>query len=599
MKKVSFLIVLAILITGLTVISVSASQIGVRIEAESATPTNMTPWNNGGALTNASGGEVMNSLWPGNDNALEFNVNVTEAGLKTIVFGYSMAAGTHLYLPYYVNGIKKSNARFTATGDWNNFNKIYVTAYFNAGANTIKIDNKEYFDVGGIGIMLDYLEIHDVIEAEGGLSNAYNTHSVSNASSGKVFNSIWPGSGVFLNFDYLDGGNGGYKKVQIRYSKITGDGNPLNVPVTLNNNKTMLAFPVVGGDDWNSFGTVEFVAWFNEGANNNLKIDSNGATGSTIGIMPDYINIIDMADGALYNASSWTEVDNSINLVADYSFDRTNTPASANFRVPVDNSGREGNGIYVNGQTGSDIIIGDSDALDLNDIFTISVFVKPIAHGNYLRIIDKYGTSGYILDVAPDGKPRILLSQGDGNWKWYNIETSLETNKWTHIVICYWGTAQGLKAYYNGNEKTVSLVMGSKGNVVAGLNNAADFKLATSQSGTDNFNGYIDELKIYKGICYPEVDRNKIFIDGLDFTNNTVSITTDNQKPQPITSIVSKYNILSDELLYISTANATITSGMQSVNMGVLSPKGEGEKIKAFVWNSFFELTPLALPFIQ
>ena len=144
----------------------------------------------------------------------------------------------------------------------------------------------------------------------------------------------------------------------------------------------------------------------------------------------------------------------------------------------------DGTGDYLTFPTNSSFAYGTGD-------FTIECWVYFAAGSSYRQIFSNRLTPG---SVSSEGSFAINPSNG---LTWYtntfiiDYTTSIGTNQWVHVAICRNGSS--LKVFANGVQ------VGSTTN--SDNLTSTSFTIGANADGSETFNGYIDELRVTKGIA--------------------------------------------------------------------------------------------------
>lgn len=142
------------------------------------------------------------------------------------------------------------------------------------------------------------------------------------------------------------------------------------------------------------------------------------------------------------------------------------------------------------------IEINDSPSLDIADEITIEAWVKSnVASGSLTkldRILEK--NNSYAFDFNHDawGKGNFGLNFTVGGFTDLQYLSNLPANTWLHLVATYDGSV--MKIYLNGvldNSVNVSKT------IVTNAGNAYIGTYGTTPTGTYNFSGIIDEVRVY------------------------------------------------------------------------------------------------------
>ena len=148
----------------------------------------------------------------------------------------------------------------------------------------------------------------------------------------------------------------------------------------------------------------------------------------------------------------------------------------------------DGNGDYLTVPDSADWDFGTGD-------FTLEAWVYQTINTGFQCFIDRYDATAYTWQLGlSDGKPSIYVrnSAGTGSIINYTSLNAISLNTWTHIVMTK--ESGNIKLWVNGTlDTTIS------------ANYALDSSLPITIGKQGNassyyFNGYIDELRISKGI---------------------------------------------------------------------------------------------------
>jgi hypothetical protein len=160
--------------------------------------------------------------------------------------------------------------------------------------------------------------------------------------------------------------------------------------------------------------------------------------------------------------------------------------------------------IWINGTKGSALSfdgiddyvkIKDSDSLDATNAISIAVWFYPISwSSSFPRIVSKEASataSPYALELNSSGKSVTLcLDTGAGEKCLDSGINTISLNQWYYVVGTWNGTRS--KIYVNGQLKNTA---SQTGTMVATTN---DLLIGNNPSKNRQFNGIIDEVKIYK-----------------------------------------------------------------------------------------------------
>ncbi len=161
-----------------------------------------------------------------------------------------------------------------------------------------------------------------------------------------------------------------------------------------------------------------------------------------------------------------------------------------------------GNAFYFD--TGKHYIkINNSDALSLENDFTVEYVIKPEKVSSYRTIFwkgyrkAKPEAINYYFDIR-DGKPEMKFKDKTGKWIVYACKPILKPGQWYHVIFTY--KSGNVEIYVNGKKRRNSKYEDGKGKSL--LPNKYDAYIgagANSRSNAYYFTGLIDEIKIYKG----------------------------------------------------------------------------------------------------
>jgi len=130
--------------------------------------------------------------------------------------------------------------------------------------------------------------------------------------------------------------------------------------------------------------------------------------------------------------------------------------------------------------------------------FTIEMWVYPLDNNNWRTLI-AIGThsSGLLWRIGTGGDQ--LYFNGN-NWDWG--ASSVPLNSWSHLALVR--NNGGIKVFING---TASLST-SDGNTSTNLGSSKAVNIGAYNPGSETFNGYIDEIRITKGIGTARYSNN-------------------------------------------------------------------------------------------
>lgn len=129
------------------------------------------------------------------------------------------------------------------------------------------------------------------------------------------------------------------------------------------------------------------------------------------------------------------------------------------------------------------------------DVFTACTWAKPLSLTNAGSDTDIYLISkGWSLRYDNNGRVEFFVRTTNSYPRVYSTE-NIEVNKWYHICGVFTGIGNNSKIYINGNDKSNVNHSGS-GSVYDQYDNL-EFGAPASNIWSSNYNGYMDEVKIY------------------------------------------------------------------------------------------------------
>lgn len=161
----------------------------------------------------------------------------------------------------------------------------------------------------------------------------------------------------------------------------------------------------------------------------------------------------------------------------------------------------QGQSIYLDGNEDY-LIVSDHNDFDFTTSFTIAMWIKPTQSGIGI-LLDKW--------KYPYSYQMQINSDQLGPWVWTNdgysgayISSGITINEWQHIAFTYDGTY--LSTYRNGSFTGNTGASGS-------LNSSTGDIFFGSQGSTYDFNGYMDEIRMYNEYLN-EAQILDLFING-------------------------------------------------------------------------------------
>ncbi len=164
-------------------------------------------------------------------------------------------------------------------------------------------------------------------------------------------------------------------------------------------------------------------------------------------------------------------------------------------RVP----GIIGQAMYFNGTAGPtahDVRVLDSASLDtIDENFSVTMWVKPsngaqIGNASLLRKNNAGGTDGILIGDCSTALA-CRASWGSGGLRCYDDTFTLTANVWQHLVIRKNGDTRNV--YINGADAGVNCTNANS----TITDNSDPLTIGDVQAGSKNFNGIIDEVRIY------------------------------------------------------------------------------------------------------
>jgi hypothetical protein len=102
-----------------------------------------------------------------------------------------------------------------------------------------------------------------------------------------------------------------------------------------------------------------------------------------------------------------------------------------------------------------------------------------------------------MLNLNYTGKVRFFCSYSGGSYVDYNVGSgTISDSAWHHVAVTRSGSS--LRIFIDGTQTgTTNTTLGT-----ASIDNAiADYRVGSTTDGALNFNGYIDDLRITKGVA--------------------------------------------------------------------------------------------------
>lgn len=148
--------------------------------------------------------------------------------------------------------------------------------------------------------------------------------------------------------------------------------------------------------------------------------------------------------------------------------------------------------------TGDYLIIPDSPNLQLGTgDFTIDGFVYLTAAGVAYGIISKgAAATGWSVNVTSGNKLQFSYTATA-----LTGATSLAATTWYYFAVTRSGSASGNLKLYLGTTGSTTLDATSAGAVTDNFNQTSRMYVGASRTGTTNLNGYLDEVRVTKGVA--------------------------------------------------------------------------------------------------
>ena len=185
----------------------------------------------------------------------------------------------------------------------------------------------------------------------------------------------------------------------------------------------------------------------------------------------------------------------------------TNMASPATSTSGWQNTGCKSNKCLAFDGTNDYVDVGNSSILNLTTQFTISAWVNVTTLKNYNQIFLKNNNSDY-YGYAIDSAGHIITQLKNNNAGLQASTTSATTinaGNWYHVVFTYDASlpSSNIKLYINGTQDSVT------GNFTAGAGvNTADGLIGEDQINGRNFNGKIDEVKVFPYALTADQVRN-------------------------------------------------------------------------------------------
>ncbi len=201
----------------------------------------------------------------------------------------------------------------------------------------------------------------------------------------------------------------------------------------------------------------------------------------------------------------WWKLDETSSPAVDFSGNGSNGTWSGN---TVASSGKFANAADFDG-TNDHINISDSDLFSptTTNKFTVSAWLNPATVSVYQEPISKGAGSNYewMISVNAFGAVKGTLLQTLGGSDYLGFQTStgaIAANQWTHVAFTVDLDQPVIKLYLNGQlEGESTSTSGSHANGTAPL------RFGERGDGNNDYQGKIDEVRIYNRVLFPDEVR--------------------------------------------------------------------------------------------
>lgn len=176
--------------------------------------------------------------------------------------------------------------------------------------------------------------------------------------------------------------------------------------------------------------------------------------------------------------------------------------AVGNAQVSTAQSKFGGASLLLDG-SGDNLSVPDSDAFYLPGDFTVECFVYALSwsgNSGYVQLMGQWPVADFapLIPYFLNGVPSIAASSNQSSWDILNTGTgsAIPTSTWTHVAWVRSGNKWSV--YVDGTERVLSASASG-----TPYNAAAALAIGRSVDGGPQyaFNGYIDELRITKGVA--------------------------------------------------------------------------------------------------
>jgi RHS repeat-associated protein len=144
--------------------------------------------------------------------------------------------------------------------------------------------------------------------------------------------------------------------------------------------------------------------------------------------------------------------------------------------------------------------VGAKASLVMTSTATFSAWIYPTGPGSLNPeggvILNKEGE--YELARFADGTIQLAFANTNPGWNWINTGYVAPLNQWTHVAVTYDNGV--VKTYANGTLAHTYSGSGSIGDILTSQN---DFRIGGRQGVAQNFQGRIDEVRVYNRALSP------------------------------------------------------------------------------------------------
>ncbi len=434
----------------------------------------------------------------GTDSYVEWVVNVSTSGTKTLKFRYANGGTTDRPMAISVNGnVVNNNLSFGSTGVWNTWGESSMNATLNAGINIIKAisanpnggPNVDCLEIVGSTVpptpvpttVLEY-EAENLSSTVSGATVQTSIEAEYSGGKGVVFNG--DGNGDYIQFTLPNVPAGNYL-VKYTYkafynrgiNQLSIDGVNQGAPVDQYSSVSKFSSEAV-------LGTKNF----STSGNKLFRFTVTGKNGSSANYLITVDKIILIPQQHLVS----------------YKFDETSGITAADSSGNGKTATLVGNPKWVSGYINNALDLSGSNQYaslpegivsTLND-FTISTWVKLDTLGNWSRIFD-FGTGTtacmFLATKTHLNTLRFNITNGSEGDQSIDASGPLAIGSWQHVVVTLSGNVGTL--YVNG------IKVGENNNITlnpSDLGNTNLNYIGKSQYSADSYlDGAIDDFNIY------------------------------------------------------------------------------------------------------